>query len=120
MRTFRLDKLVHDGIVQAHLDEGGTVDFEERTGEDLTAALEAKLKEEQRELARAKSDKQKLKERQDIDNVLFALGKLAHDNFKPTKTFEKGHFVHTVTLPTESPWSDYYAADPVRFPEVTE
>lgn len=118
-RTFRLEKLVHDGIVQAHLDEGGTVDFEVYEGEARVKALEDKLPEEIEEQARAKSDSEKYKEQQDVDNILFALGRLARSGFVPTKTFDKGHFIHTVTLPAESPWSDYYATDPERFPEET-
>lgn len=120
MRTFRLDKLVHDGIVQGHHDEGGQVDFVVLEGEALTQALEAKHIEEMAELAGAATEEDKAKEQQDIKDVDYALGRLVTNNFVPKKTFTKAHFIRTVTLPDSSWLVDYYAADPVRFPEITD
>lgn len=120
MRRFVLEKLVHDDIVQGHLDEGGTVNFEVLEGGALVQALEAKLIEETAEFEKAVNKKDKHKERQDINNVLFALGRLAISDFVPTKTFAKGHYVHTVEVPNDSWLADYYAADPERFPEILE
>ena len=118
MRTFRLEKLVHDGIVQGHVDEGGSVEYEVLTGDALIRALEAKLHEEATELAAAKTPEEKRKEAQDVANVEFALGRLAAPDFVPTKTFVKGHYIHTVTVPETSWLSAYYALDQVRYPEV--
>lgn len=118
MRTFELNKLVHDEIVQGHLDEGGQVDYEVVQGERLQAELERKLEEESAELATAQTDEERAKEQTDIDNVLFALGRLGTADFEPTKTFLKGHYIRRVTMPRTSWLSDYYSKDPIRFPEI--
>lgn len=118
MRTFRLDKLVHDRIVQDHVDGGGEVDLITLEGEGLITALEAKLAEDREELAEAESEDDKAKERQDVNDVLFAPGRLADGNYQRVKTFDKGHFIRTVTMPNDSWLTEYYASNPNRFPEL--
>lgn len=121
MRTFRLKKLVCDGIVEAHLLEGGSVDYDTYEGDKLIGALIDKVPEELGELRAANTLKKQREELQDIlDIVSAALNHLgiapeAHD----PKTFEDGHYINTVTLPADSEWAEYYASHPDRFPEVT-
>jgi len=50
-RTFRLDKLVRDKIVQKTQDDGGSVKFRVIKGKELNQALLRKLVEEAQEMA---------------------------------------------------------------------
>lgn len=118
MRTFRLEKLVHDGIVEDHQREGCEVDFEVLSEGRRLIKLRRKLEEERAELAAAETDEGRAKEQGDVWNVLHALGELTAEGFKPTKLFEKGHYIHTVSVPEASWLAEYYGSDPVRFPEV--
>ncbi len=119
--TYQLNKLVRDGIVQGHIDEGGQVDWRVLDDDDeFVAALKTKLTEEQAELANAATDEEREKEQRDIDDVLFALGRLGIDNYTPTKTFHERAFIITATLPKTSWLYKYYANDPARFPVVNQ
>jgi predicted house-cleaning noncanonical NTP pyrophosphatase (MazG superfamily) len=123
MRAFRLEKLVRDGIVEQNEGFGAVVDYEVLSGEELKRALEQKLAEEKAEFEEADTDEAKAKEQRDIDDILFALGRSKAEDYEPHNTFNDGRFVHTVALPQDSEagvyWTNYYLADPARFPEVT-
>jgi predicted house-cleaning noncanonical NTP pyrophosphatase (MazG superfamily) len=125
-RTFRLDKLVRDRIVEHHLDMGGKVDYKTLKGKKLSEALVDKLVEESKEL---KASSLSVGELADIKEILEQIAKnlgitdkeLAEAQSKKAKNngaFKKGHYISTVTLPAENKWAKYYAADPKRFPEV--
>lgn len=125
-RTFKLDKLVRDKIVQIHLDMDGKVDYKTLKGKELSAALVDKLVEESKEL---KASALSAGELADIKEILDQIAKnlkikdeqLSVAQIKKRQNnggFEKGHYVSTVTLPAENKWTKYYAADPERFPEV--
>jgi predicted house-cleaning noncanonical NTP pyrophosphatase (MazG superfamily) len=49
-RSFRLNKLVRDKIVQSTEAQGGTVKYEQLEGKELTRALVQKLIEEAQEI----------------------------------------------------------------------
>lgn len=121
-RTFRLNKLVHDGIVGFNEAFGATVDYDVLSEEDLRKALETKLLEEQTEFEHAKTDEEKTKEQGDVNDILYALGRLDSTDYLPNHTFAKGHFVNTIALPLDNEegryWADYYSSQPDRFTEL--
>lgn len=127
-RTFQLDKLVRDDIVELTEEAGGSAEYHVVEGEDLIRALIDKLIEEAKELkssgvtAGELSDMQEvidqIRENSDISRA--ELDEAQKAKRERSGGFEKGHFVHTVTLPADSFWANYYAADPIRFPEIIE
>ena len=127
-RTFKLNKLVRDKIVESTESMGGTVKHRELKGKELTNALIEKLIEESHEL---KKNGLTVEELADIKELLIAMrenlkahaGELEDMRRKKAAKngrFKKGHFIDTVTLPADNIWAKYYAADPKRFPEINK
>jgi predicted house-cleaning noncanonical NTP pyrophosphatase (MazG superfamily) len=125
-RTFKLNKLVRDKIVENTQAQGGTVKYEQLKGKELTGALVAKLIEEAQEMKKSGLTAEELA---DIKEVLIALrenlkihaGELEDIRRKKATTngrFKEGHFIHELSLPADNKWAKYYAADPERFPEL--
>jgi predicted house-cleaning noncanonical NTP pyrophosphatase (MazG superfamily) len=125
-RTFKLNKLVRDKIVESTEAQGGMVKYEKLQGKKLTQALVNKLIEESQEL---KNSNLSAEELADIKELLIALrenlkihaGELEDKRRQKAAAngrFKQGHFIHELTLPADNKWAKYYAADPKRFPEV--
>lgn len=126
-RTFKLNKLVRDRIVEHHISMKGQVKYKTLTGNKLTQALLNKVVEEVKEL---KVSDLKAAEIVDLKELVDALAyhlvtvtpaelkKLQADKRLKNGAFKKGHFIDTVTLPTDNKWAKYYAADPKKFPEI--
>jgi predicted house-cleaning noncanonical NTP pyrophosphatase (MazG superfamily) len=125
-RTFKLNKLVRDKIVEHTLGYGGTVKYHTLKGKELTQALLTKLIEEANEL---KTSDLSTGELADLKELLEALSKhlgVEKDDLNKRQAekrlknggFEKGHFIDTITAPADSKWAKYYASDPKRFPEI--
>jgi predicted house-cleaning noncanonical NTP pyrophosphatase (MazG superfamily) len=123
-RTFNLNKLVRDKIVENLIERGGEVAYEKLEGEQLIEALLAKLHEEVGELG----DEISLEELADIAEVVEAialakghrrieLDSAKYDKHKEKGGFAAGHFVTRVTLPVDDEMAQYFASDPKRFPE---
>lgn len=125
-RTFKLNKLVRDNIVQLHFDLGGEVKYKTLTGKKLTDALLKKLIEEATELKTSNLSIGELADLKELVDALAAhlgtekgyLSKRQAVKRKQNGGFKKGHFIDTVTLPANNKWAKYYAADPKRFPEI--
>jgi len=125
-RTFKLNKLVRDNIVQLHFDLGGKVKYKTLTGKKLTDALLKKLIEEATELKTSNLSIGELADLKELVDALAAhlgtekgyLSKRQAVKRKQNGGFKKGHFIDTVTLPANNKWAKYYAADPKRFPEI--
>lgn len=125
-RTFKLDKLVRDNIVQIHLDMGGQVSYKVLPSAKHTAALLEKLIEEAGELQASQLSPGEIADLQEIidqlaSNLNFTKKEIAAVQTKKRRSnggFKKGHYIDTVSLPTNNKWSRYYASDPKRFPEV--
>jgi len=126
-RTFRLDKLVRDKIVEGHGKIGGSADYEVLEAERLRDALIDKLHEELSELKYGQDiDLTELADiREIIDAIALASGHRKvdleaeqYDKRKRVGGFTAGHFVKTVTVPANSELAEYYASDTERFPEV--
>ncbi len=125
-RTFRLNKLVRDRIVQTHFDMGGGVKYKTVSGDKLTKALLKKIIEEATELRYSDLSVGELADLQELVDSLTEHLKLSKNDLKKRQAekrrtnggFKKGHFIDTVTLPASNKWAKYYAADPKRFPEI--
>jgi|SRR5579862_1375160 len=125
-RTFKLNKLVRDKIVQFHLDMDGEVKYKTIEDDKLTKALLTKLIEEAKELKTSNLSVGELADLQELLDTLAQhlgtkkslLAKKQKEKRARNGAFKKGHYIDTVTLPADNKWSEYYAADPKRFPEV--
>ena len=127
MRTFRLDKLVRDGILQSTVDMGGSAWSRKLKGKKLTKALFDKLDEEMKELKTgSEPDLEKLADvREVIEALAVNLGHtvtelhaVQYDKKGKIGGFAAGIYIDTVTLPEDTEMADYYASDPDRFPEI--
>lgn len=127
-RTFRLNKLVRDKIVQSTELQGGIVKYKQLEGKELRKALVEKLIEEAQEL---KNSRLSAEELADIKELLIALrenlkihaGELEDARRKKAAAngrFKDGYYIEELTLPADNKWAKYYAADPKRFPESIE
>lgn len=127
MRTFKLNKLVRDGIVQGHIDEGGSVDYFILPKKDRLKALANKLVEESQEF----SEEISMKELAQIYGLLISitdeinmelgdLEKIENEAVKKLGAYKKGHFVNTVTVPDNNWLAEYYSKEPKRFPEAKD
>lgn len=124
-RTFRLEKLVRDGIVPSTEAQGGIVDYEVVEGERKVGLLLDKLIEEVREFREGNSPNE-LAQMLGIIGALATEMGLSEDELRQIEAqrqaevggYADGHLVHTVTLPDDNEWTKYYAADLVRYPEI--
>ena len=127
-RTFKLNKLVRDKIVESTHAQGGSVKFKTLKGKQLTKALLTKLMEEANEL---KASDLSVGELADLQELVDALAEhlgtkkselLQHQAEKKARNgaFKKGHFIDKLSLPADNKWAKYYAADPKRFPEIKQ
>jgi predicted house-cleaning noncanonical NTP pyrophosphatase (MazG superfamily) len=125
-RTFRLNKLVRDGIIEFTTGYGGSAKYKVLNGRELNEALINKLIEEAREL---KNNGPSVEELADLQEIISQIAKnlkitdteiMAVQDKKRSKNggFTKGHFIKTLTAPADSKWAEYYGSDPKRFPEV--
>jgi predicted house-cleaning noncanonical NTP pyrophosphatase (MazG superfamily) len=125
-RTFKLQKLVRDKIVQDHLDLGGEVIFKRLSKKEKRQALAAKLIEEAKEL---KNSDELLEEIADVQEVLDQLAKDAGltkeqiakmQKVKRAKngSFENGDYIEQETWPKDHKWAKYYTNEPQRFIET--
>ena len=127
-RTFKLNKLVRDKIVQSTEAQGGEVNYKKISGKELTDALVAKFIEETEELQASKLSADELADLSEIIEQIAKNLKITDEELAAAQAekraqtggFTKGHFVDTVTLPADNKWAKYYAADPKRFPEAKE
>lgn|ERR1700741_1155205 len=116
-RTFRLDKLVRDGIVPSMEAQGQKPDFVMLDEPQRISELPKKMVEEAGEMDLADM-------LQVIEDWAIAEGKTFDDirqeqldKYTKMGGFAAGYFVRTVTVEDDDPWADYYAAEPERFPE---
>ena len=126
-RTFKLNKLVRDKIVEGAEEQGGSAEHRKLEGEELNRALFNKLSEELVELMYGpETDLEKLADiREVIEAIAVNLGHsltelhaAQYDKRRKVGGFTTGVFVETVTLPEDNQWVEYYTSNPVRFPEL--
>lgn len=124
-RTFRLNKLVRDNIVALNESQGAQVEYKVLEGQELQAARLDKLQEEANELREGVTAKELADLQELLDTIAEGEGisREEIDEEKEEKRvknggFRAGHFVLSITLPDDSEWINYYAANPERFPEI--
>lgn len=125
-RTFRLNKLVRDKIIELTEGYGGSVESKTLTGRQFNYALIDKLIEEAEELKNSNKPAGELADLQEIIGQLAKNLKITEEEITKIQSekraknggFTQGHYVKTLTAPGDSQWADYYASDPKRFPEV--
>jgi predicted house-cleaning noncanonical NTP pyrophosphatase (MazG superfamily) len=126
-RTFELNKLVRDKIVDSTLESGGTAQYRALKDDDRMRALYDKLDEEMAELKEGEeTELEKLADvREVIEAIAVGLGHsitelhaVQYDKRRKVGGFTAGIFVETVTVPSDSEIANYYASHPDRFPEV--
>lgn len=126
MRTFRLNKLVRDGIVPQMQTAGQQVLSKKLSDEEFIIALSKKMVEEAREFNPKKPDA--AKELADVLEVIEALAGELGFSFEELrqkqaeiKTLRGGFsdklFIEKVSMADTDKWAEYYAAEPKRFPE---
>lgn len=126
-RSFKLEKLVRDKIVESTEEAGGFVDYEKLEGEALKDALIVKMKEEMEELLQ--SEKPDIEELADLRETIDAIGVLMgfskvevdaaqYDKRRKLGGFTSGIWAKIAKVPIGSAQENYYASDPSRFPEV--
>jgi predicted house-cleaning noncanonical NTP pyrophosphatase (MazG superfamily) len=127
-RTFRLNKLVRDKIIEYNIGYGGKVQYKTLRGEKLNNALVVKLVEEAKELQSGELSAEELADLKEIieqiaENIKISIEEIETiQKMKKTKNgaFKKGYFIEELTLPAEHKWALYYASDPERFPEISQ
>lgn len=128
MKTFKLNKLVKDGIVERMREQGQTPEVTVLDDTEFRSELYKKLREEGRELGQAKTTKDRLKERHDVLDVLRQIALLdTVDNVRNLTVtddqpgaFSQRQFVGRVTMPDNNDWVEYYQSEPDRFIETDD
>ncbi|MDO8591869.1 MAG: nucleoside triphosphate pyrophosphohydrolase [bacterium] len=126
-RTFELNKLVRDGIVESHRDMGAEVDYAILTGPAKARAITGKIVEEAIELDASPTLDEIVDLQELIDQLRLEKG-ITNQQLQEAQLakreriggFAGGWFIKQVCLPAEATLADYYAADPKRFPEIKE
>jgi predicted house-cleaning noncanonical NTP pyrophosphatase (MazG superfamily) len=126
MRTFRLNKLVRDGIAPDIIKSGGEiVRLQLQTKEQKRKALVAKVIEEAKEFAKSGSVSEIADLQEAVDQLVVSEGSSSEEikrkqAEKRTQVggFSNYYFIGTVTLPIDNSWVEYYASDPEKYPEV--
>lgn len=121
-RTFQLEKLVRDRIIQDHVAEGAQVAFRRLTKEEKIQALAAKIIEEVSE----GTDVSELADAQEALDQLIVEKGLTKDEVAAAQAekrgrnggFKNGDFIETETWPADHEWAEYYGNEPERFKEV--
>lgn len=127
-RTFRLNKLVRDKIIQDHVRNGAKVKSRRLTKGEKQAALLDKIIEEAREYSGADNPVAELADIQEIIDRLAADGEIAKAEIKTEQDkkraknggFSNGDYIEQETWPADHRWAKYYAKEPERFPEVKD
>lgn len=126
MRTFQLNKLVRDGIIERMEADGQQVVSRHLDDTEFLREAGRKILEESHEFD---PDKPEITELIDIiqaaETTALAMGisRQELEKLKAQRTTERGGFeardyIETVTVAETDKWADYYAADPTRFKEI--
>lgn len=126
MRTFKLNKLIRDKVLDNMLQLGQDVQYKKLDDHELIDALRLKLLEEAKEFD--PFSQEPLRELADVQEVIDTLTHLLGANTDKLRelqksvkdkrgSFTKHIFVNSVTLADDDPWVEYYSNHPDRFPE---
>ncbi len=121
MKTFRLNKLVKDKILDLMQEQGQKVTYRILEDEEFEQRIKEKIVEEAKEYL-VSGD---AKELDDLLEIILAAKQVANPTAEISakgeivkSSFKKRIFVETVTMENDSTWARYYQGDPVRFQEL--
>ncbi len=128
MRSFLLNKLVRDKIVADMQAMGQQAIFRKLDDAEFRQKLAEKLVEETAEF-KASSPEKALKELADVLEVVEALAKeygatpeqlrqIQAERRAKRGGFEQRLYVERLDLQDNDKWAAYYAANPIKFPEI--
>lgn len=117
--TYKIDKLIRDGIPAMCEADGITLELKTLTGHDLTLALQQKIVEEAQEVAAAPSPEKTKEELADVLEVVCALCTqlgytladieiLRQQKHAKRGGFERGVFNTTATMSAANPARKFY------------
>jgi len=126
MRSFRLNKLIRDGVFDEMLQRGQRPEYRRLNDNEILHALKQKILEEGKEFDHT-SDKA-FEELADLLEVIEHMAEELGGDFKKLRQvqlkkrkraggFKKRAYVGMLHLEDDDPWVGYYAKDPERFPE---
>ena len=129
MRIFKFNKLVRDKIVEGIIEAGNHPVYHTLNDKEYIEELKKKLLEEAKEVPQTNKNSDLIEEIADvqevIDNILEVLNvsKSELTKFQSKKNKERGSFkkrlyIDTVKTKTDSKWTNYYLANPDKYPEV--
>ncbi|MEO6760955.1 MAG: nucleoside triphosphate pyrophosphohydrolase [Candidatus Saccharimonadales bacterium] len=130
MKSFILNKLVRDKILDDMQNKGQQAALKELSDKEFLHELSRKLVEEANEFSSA-DPKEALKELADVLEVVEALAGAIGSDFESLRAiqserkakrggFDKRIYVGRLDLADDDPWVDYYAEDPEKYKEVEE
>lgn len=129
MRTFQLNKLVRDKIVELMEGLGQQVQFRRLDDDEYLEEIKRKLLEEASEFdPKSPSALTELTDLQEvIDAAIIAIGSSKEDQLvlQHKRETEKGAFkerlyVESVSMEDDDEWAEYYSKEPQRFTEIKE
>jgi predicted house-cleaning noncanonical NTP pyrophosphatase (MazG superfamily) len=133
MRKFKFGKLVRDGIRPSIEGNGAKANWHKLAAADFISELKLKLVEEAQELQSA-PDEKLLNELGDLQEVLSTLleaigktqaeleGQIAKRQSE-VGGFKEREYIDTVEVPDDPaayPYTNYYLANPDKYPEITD
>jgi len=129
MRTFFLNKLSRDKLVDIMENRGSYINWRYLSNEEFNEQLRIKLAEETQEVIVAQSRDELIAELADVFEVIDSLAKLHNIpqeeivTAQTTKRNEKGgfegrKFFETARHPAGSFGEKYCLADPIKYPEI--
>lgn len=126
-RTFRLDKLIRDGVFENMQAIGQDVDYRVLDTNERQSAYTDKTLEECLEFDETGDPSELADALQTLIDKAHAAGisfeelkRLQEKKLAALGGFSELVFVHTVTLEEGDDWVNYYENNPDRFPEVVE
>ncbi|HSX18411.1 MAG TPA: nucleoside triphosphate pyrophosphohydrolase [Candidatus Saccharimonadales bacterium] len=128
-RTFRLNKLVRDGVFDSMIKLGQKPQTKRLKGQALLLGLRNKIIEEAQEFD--PKSKKAVRELADLAEMVEQLAAKMGISYKELRAmqmkrrkeagvFNRGVFIGELEVPKGDKWADYYAADPKHFPEIKQ
>lgn len=127
MRTFRLSKLVRNGVAPDLISQGGEVVSRKLAGAEKVHWLIGKIIEEAKEIDASNVAPEELGDLYEAADELRRTAGISLEAIAAARaaknaksgTFSDGTFIETVSLPDDNKWADYFASQPDKSPEVS-
>lgn len=128
MPTFKLNKLIRDGLKEIYANNGQTAIYKKITSAEHKNYLVSKIIEEASEIPLNATNQEIIDEIADVRQVLEDLMMLCNIDesqvetakqkiFDKKRGFSEATFIKTLELSDNDPWIEYYRKNPDLFPE---